>query len=128
MSCFEQQQRLRLAIPGRQRGAITIFTGIMVLLLLTGLLVYATRVGISEQRISANELRYKQAFVAAESGLEHAREYLLAHQILLNSAEDDLLPDGSDGWLSPTGVRWLKCSDHLQDFDSDTDPVELAHP
>jgi hypothetical protein len=128
MSCFEQKYRCRLAIPGNQRGAITIFTGIMVLLLLTGLLVYATRVGISEQRISANELRYKQAFVAAESGLEHAREYLLAHQILLNSAEDDLLQDGSDGWLSPSGSRWLKCSDHLQDFDSDTDPVELAHP
>jgi hypothetical protein len=119
---------LRARRPGKERGGVTIFTGILVLILLTGLLVYAARVGITEQRISANELRYKQAFTAAESGTEHAREWLLANQILLSSAEEDLLPDGSDGWLSASGGRWRKCSDYTADFDSSTDATERAHP
>jgi hypothetical protein len=107
---------------------MTLLAGIMILLLLTALLLYASRVGVMEQRVSANEVRYKQAFHAAESGLDHAREFFLANQILINSDEDDLLPDGTGGWLSATERRWRKCSDHADDFDSDTDPVELAHP
>lgn len=107
---------------------MTLFAAIMVLVLLTSLLVYASRSSIMEQRISANEVRYKKAFTAAESGLEHAREFFLANQILINSAEDDLLPDGTGGWMSASEGRWLKCSEHTGDFDSDTDPVERAHP
>jgi hypothetical protein len=107
---------------------VTVLAGVMILALLTGLLVYASRISVMEQRISANDLRYKHAFTAAESGLEHAREFFLANQLLVNSPEEDLLPDGSDGWLSAAGVRWRKCSDYTDDFDSDTDPVELAHP
>lgn len=114
--------------PGRQAGGVTLFTGILILVLLTGLLLYASRVSVMEQRVSGNEVRYKAAFNAAESGLEHAREWFLANQILVNSDDDDLLPDGTGGWLSATEGRWRKCSEYTSDFDSETDPVELAHP
>jgi hypothetical protein len=97
---------------GFQTGAITIFTGIFVLVLMTLLLVYASRTGIFEQRISANEMRQKQAFHAAESGVSTAMEFLFANSIMVASDKEDILPDGTDGWLAAgTGnVRWVECS------------------
>lgn len=112
----------------RERGVITLFTSIMLLLLLTALVAYSSQISIMAQRASANEVRYKQAFHAAEAGIDQAREYFLANQFLVNSDEDDLLPDGTDGWLSASAGRWRKCSEYGDDFDSNTDPVELAHP
>jgi len=107
---------------------MTLFTVIMLLLLLLAFVIYASRTSIVEQRISANEVRYKQAFNAAESGLELAREFFTVNQILISSEVDDLLTDGTGGWLSATEGRWLKCSEHTADFDSATNPEELAHP
>ncbi len=100
----------------------------MLLLLLAALMIYVSQASISEQRSSASEVRYKQAFNAAQSGLDQAREFLLANQILINSSDDSLLSDGTGGWLSATAGRWRKCSDYASDYDSNTDPVELAHP
>jgi hypothetical protein len=116
--------------PGghRSRGVITLFTSIMLLLLLTALVAYTSQISINAQRSSANEVRYKQAFHAAEAGLEQTREYFIANQILLNADDDDLLTDGTGGWLSASERHWLKCSEHAADFDSNTDPAELAHP
>lgn len=100
----------------------------MLLLLLTALVAYTSQISIFAQRSSANEVRYKQAFHAAEAGLDQAREFFIANQILVNSDDDDLLADGTGGWLSASEGHWLKCSEHTEDFDSDDDPVELAHP
>lgn len=110
------------------KGVITLFTAIMLLLLLTALVAYTSQISITAQRSSANEVRYKQAFHAAEAGVDQAREFFIANQILVNSDDDDLLYDGTGGWLSSAAGHWLKCSEHTADFDSTTDPVELAHP
>jgi len=96
--------------PVRQRGVLTTFTGVMILVLLTLMMFFAIRVGVFEQRVSANDSRQKLAFHTAESGINHAKEFFLANSVLIASDEEDFLANGSDGWLADTAEkRWLKC-------------------
>ena len=95
-----------------QAGVVTTFTGILILVLLTLMMFFAIRVGVFEQRVSSNEMRQKLAFHTAESGIHHAKEYLRQHSVLVASSVEDLLPNGTDGWLAETSEkRWLKCSE-----------------
>src|SRR5688572_20841397 len=89
---------------------LTTFTGVMILVLLALMMVFATQVGIFDQRISASDLHQKRAFHAAESAIQHAKEYLLPNAVLLASAEANLLSNGDDGWLSAGAERWQPCS------------------
>jgi hypothetical protein len=101
----------------RQAGGMTIFTAIFVLVLMTLMLFYATRVGLFEQRISANEMRQKMAFHVAEAGMDYAAEYLSAHMSQLVSKSSQASPyiDGSGntafraGWFSEGNRRWIAC-------------------
>jgi len=96
--------------PARQQGMVTTFTGIMILVLLALMMFFAMRVGVFEQRVSANDMRQKEAFHAAESGIHHAKEFFLANGALIASDQEDLL-GLHDGWLADTGEkRWLPCS------------------
>ena len=100
-----------ISAPQRQRGVITVFTGIMILLLLTQMILFAWRAGTFEQRTSANEVRQKLALHAAESGIQHAKEFFLANSTLVASDRVDQLPDGTDGWLAAGAeLRWQECS------------------
>jgi len=101
---------LTLSLRARQRGMLTIFTGIMILLMLTLMMVYAIRSGVAEQRVSANEVRQKLALHAAETGIQHAKEFFIANAPLVASDRIDKMPDGTDGWLSVGAERWLPCS------------------
>ncbi len=94
----------------KQAGMLTTFTGVMILSLLALMMVFATQVGIFDQRISSSDELQKQAFHVAESGIQHAKEYLLPHSIVLASTRTDVLPNGTDGWLSAGAERWLPCS------------------
>ena len=106
-------------MPARQRGMLTTFTCVMILVLLTLMMFFAIRVGVFEQRVSANDSRQKLAFHTAESGIHHAKELLLANGVLIASEKEDLLANGSDGWLAETAEkRWLKCSDAGLDLTS----------
>jgi hypothetical protein len=95
--------------PGRQKGAVTMFSAVLILILLTEMIIYAVQVGVFEQRKSGNEMRQKQAFHAAETGIQNAHAYLLAN------ATDMTFP-GVDGWLSNDYVsgggsgRWVECA------------------
>jgi len=93
-----------------QSGVITIFTGVMMLVLLTLMMFFAMRVGVFEQRVSSNEMRQKLAFHAAESGIHHAKEFLRKNSPLVASDREDVLPNG---WLVADAAkkRWLKCSE-----------------
>jgi hypothetical protein len=76
------------------------------------MMFFAIRVGVFEQRVSANDSRQKLAFHTAESGINHAKEFFLANAALITSDKVDLLTNGSDGWLAETiEKRWQKCSD-----------------
>ena len=96
-------------LPGRQRGALTMFSAVMILLLLSELIVYAVSGGIFEQQKSANDMRQKLAFHTAEAGLNHAREFMFANRVLVVSTVTDLLANGSDGWFSAGAERWISC-------------------
>ena len=113
-----QKYRYFLSPAMRQRGGITVFTAIMVLLILTLLMIYAVRVSVFEQRVSANEVRQKSAFHAAEAAIEQGLEYLLANGTAILSSAVDEFPDGAggftrDGWFAAN--RWLQCTSDLVD-------------
>lgn len=99
-------------LPRHQAGVLTTFTGILILVLLTLMMFFAIRVGVFEQRVSSNEMRQKRAFHAAESGIQHAKEFFKANSIVLASDVENMLGDGTDGWLwdSGTNARWEPCS------------------
>jgi hypothetical protein len=98
----KRSRSIASGFPGQQRGAVTMFSAVLILILLTEMLIYAVQVGVFEQRKSGNEMRQKQAFHAAETGIQHAQEYLLANVLGLVSQD-------ADGWLSPASERWLRC-------------------
>ncbi len=98
------------------------FSAVMILLLLTELIIYAVTGGIFEQYKSANDMRQKLAFHAADSGLQHGKEYIVANQALLASSITDLLPDGSDGWLSAGAERWISCGGVTTEFGEGSHP------
>ena len=80
MTINYRKHQINNALPTRQKGALTIFSAVLVLILLTGMVIYAAQVGVFEQRKSGNELRQKQAFHAAEVGIQRAQEFLAANQ------------------------------------------------
>ncbi len=96
-----------------QRGMVTTFTGVLILLLLTMMMFFAMRVGVFDQRNSSNDMRQKLAFHAAESGIHHAKEFFRANSVIAGSPVENILPNGTDGWLSTAAGagRWLKCSE-----------------
>src|SRR5574337_592377 len=63
---------LRASSVSFQRGAATLFMTLMLLLVAGLVLLYTSRGAIMEQRLSANEIRAKQAFAAASAGLDRA--------------------------------------------------------
>ncbi len=94
----------------RQKGAITMFSAILILILLTEMIFYAVQVGIFEQRKSSNEMLQKRAFHTADSAIQVAKQFLSAHSTVASSSIEDQRADGTDGWLSGAGSRWQPCS------------------
>ena len=91
-------------LPRKQRGAFTMFTAVLVLILLTEMIIYAVHVGVFEQRKSSNEMRQKEAFHLADSAIEFGKEFMLANAVAVPSVE-------AGGWLSAGSLRWLECGD-----------------
>lgn len=103
--------------PRRQRGVSTLLIAMLMLAILTIITLFAARYGVSEQRTSANEYRYKMAFHVAETGLNRSLEY-----IKLNTAT--MMSTATGGWLNPGDMQWQPCSDATT---MDPDPC-LAEP
>ena len=59
-----------------QKGAATLLVSIILLIGVTLITVFAARVGVMDQRISANEYRHKEAQAAADAGLEQAAAFI----------------------------------------------------
>jgi hypothetical protein len=108
-------RRSMIRTPAYQSGVVTTFTGVLVLVMLTLMMFFAVRVGVFEQRVSANDLRQKLAFHSAESGIQHAKEFLRANSALIVSEKEDILGNGADGWFSATAGRWVLCPADLSD-------------
>src|SRR5574338_1603345 len=58
--------------PSRQSGIATLFIVLMLLLAAGLIMLYTSRGAVMEQRLSANEIRAKQATAAANAGLDRA--------------------------------------------------------
>ena len=101
---FAKLSRKSHQLPRLQRGAVTMLSAVLILILLTEVILYSAQVGVFEQRKSANDVRQKQAFHAAEAGMQHAKEFFLAH---VNS----LSADKVGGWLEDATSRWTLCTD-----------------
>jgi Tfp pilus assembly protein PilX len=76
--------------PRRQHGAATLFITLVLLVVAGLVLLYTNRGAVTEQRLSANEIRGKQAFAAATAGLDHAFAYMSVNGI------DQITPAGPD--------------------------------
>ena len=55
-----------------QQGMATLVITISVLIIITLMVIFATKVGIFDLRMAANEARYKEAFATGEGGLDFA--------------------------------------------------------
>ena len=116
MNSLYSHRHTTVKTPAYQSGVVTTFTGVLVLVMLTLMMFFAVRVGVFEQRVSANDLRQKLAFHTAESGIQHAKEFLRANSALIVSQKEDILGNGADGWFSATGGRWELCPADLSDY------------
>jgi Tfp pilus assembly protein PilX len=78
-----------LAKSNFQTGAVTLTVTVVILLITTLMVFFATRVGIMDQRMAGNEARYKEAFATAEAGLD------LATQRFVNQFQNNYTGSGS---------------------------------
>lgn len=85
-----------------QRGAATLVIAIVLMSAVALIGLYTNRSAILEQRLSANEVRAKQAFAAANAGIENALAnmrlggvYQTAANLNLATNVVDLLPSGT---------------------------------
>ena len=106
MRILNKAQRPPLSLPRRQQGVLTVFTGVMVLLMLTLMMIFAVRVGIGEQSVSANDVRQKLALHVAETGIQHAKEFFIANSALVAS-DPHRQVTRRDRWLARTGCGTL---------------------
>lgn len=87
-----------------QNGAATLLVSIILLIGITLIALFATKIGVLDQKISGNEYRHKEAFSNAEAGLEQAGAYLDANPVL----HDPVTAPGG-GWVT-CGASSVPCN------------------
>ena len=85
--------RYNHSFQNQQRGAATILMAIIMLFSITVVSIFTARTTITEQKISGNEFRSKQAFEAAEAGLQFGISYFNN-----GGADHSSPPDGADAF------------------------------
>ena len=93
----------KLHVPSRQRGITTILIAILLLVILSVVVFFATSVGIFDQRTATNENRARLTQQAAEARLNLGIEYLKANAVNLTNEE-------AGGWLEPGSEKWVPCT------------------
>jgi hypothetical protein len=99
--------KLRPVSRSRQSGVTTLAITLILLVIITLMVIFATNVGFFEQKTATNENRARISQQAAEYVVNLAGEYLKANR-------DRLISDvaASNGWLAAGATRrWAKCSD-----------------
>lgn len=92
--------------PGAQRGAATLAITMILLVIVTGMVLFSASVGYFEQRTTTNQNRAQIAQKAAEYALSLAGEYMKSNRGRLISDET---ADG--GWFATGTEHWAKCAD-----------------
>lgn len=109
--------KLQLKIlPNRyfQTGSSTLLISILLLFAASIIVIGVSRTTIIEQRISANEMRARQAFEAAQTGIDHALDYLTAtvSEVVPGADRDnDNIADTVTAltYVSPATYRFAYC-------------------
>ena len=107
--------RTRSLPLAHQRGAATLIVAIILLLALTLATFSAARIGVTEQRSVANDVRAKQAFWVAQGGVEQGIAFLNANKALISSTAGPAAlgpPPIERGWEYSSG-RWDMCADSI---------------
>lgn len=88
----------------KQTGAATLIVAVILLLAITITVFSAARIGVDEQRTSANHMRSNAAFEVAQAGVEYGIAYLETNTPEITSAV-------AGGWVN-TGpqARWIACT------------------
>lgn len=84
----------RLGSRNRQKGVATLITAVVLMLAVFGVSYFASEAVINEKQIASNEFRSKQAFMAAQAGIDYGRAV----------ANDGLCVSGSP-CSPPTGIE-----------------------
>ncbi|MGR8980858.1 MAG: pilus assembly PilX family protein [Gammaproteobacteria bacterium] len=63
-----------VSVPHGQKGIATLTVTVIILVIVTLMVFFATRVGLLDLRMAGNEVRYKEAFALAEAGLDFATQ------------------------------------------------------
>lgn len=79
-----------------QKGIATLTVTIVIVIILTLMVFFATKVGLLDQRMAGNEVRYKEAFAQAEAGLDFATQRF--------SSEFTRLYDGTNPTTASTSL------------------------
>ncbi|MCB1590677.1 MAG: hypothetical protein KDI56_17320, partial [Xanthomonadales bacterium] len=108
----------------RQRGMVTLFVTIMLLVIISISVLFSSQVGIFEIRTGANHFRAERAFDAAQNGLNFGLEYVRANRARVSSI-------GFGGWLEEDLEWWERCPVDgavADDFpcDAESDPARRA--
>lgn len=98
----------------KQRGAATLLVSMVLLIAATLLALYVSNPVVGEQRMSANEMRSKQAFAAAQAAIDLAVEHMNSGGDFQTASLNDL----NSRWSSAnSSYRALFCKHSDIDFD-----------
>ncbi len=100
--------RSRCIVPARpaafpQRGITTLVIAVLLLVILSLVVLFATSVGVFEQRTATNENRAKLVQSLAESSVNLAAEFMKANTRWIVS-------ERTNGWLNAGSLRWQPCT------------------
>lgn len=95
--------RKQITHPAAQRGVAALAVALIIIVLLTLVTLFAARVGVMEQRTSANEFRAREAFDAAEAGIEQGLAFLGQNRRQISST-------ATGGWMQAGNVKWATCA------------------
>lgn len=88
-----------------QRGVSTLLISVILFLLASVLIITVSRTTLMEQRMSANEIRTRQAFEAAQAGIDQAAVVLISSKVDANA--DGAADAGPSATLTGSGARYF---------------------
>jgi hypothetical protein len=94
----------------RQLGATSLLISVLIMFLAAVLIIGVSRTTTMEQRMSGNELRARQAFEAAQAGLDHAVDYLTSDPLGIDRDENGVADTvvARDN-VAPATYRFVYC-------------------
>lgn len=105
----------RSATRHRQRGLGALFTSVILLFLASVFMIAVSRSLLLEQRMSANEVRSKQAFEAAQAGLDAAMNYLQSSPRASDQNNDGVADDvAAVALANGTTYRYAFCVPQME--------------